>query len=181
MNVFVFSDLHGSFKAFKQVIDAFEKEDCDVMLFLGDFLAHGPRNKLPEEYDPQAIAELANKYADKLICVRGNCDAEVDEMLLDFSLLAPYAHLLIDERRIFATHGHIYSKSKMPPLPGDSIFMSGHTHIPVAEKCDGIWHINPGSVSLPKGGSQQSYGILAAHSFVLKTLDGTVLQTTKLI
>lgn len=141
-----------------------EKESPDRVVLLGDLLYHGPRNPLPDGYDPKQVAAMLNSIAERVVAVRGNCDSEVDQMMLGFPCLGDYA-LIVDERiTVFATHGHIFGPENVPPLPGNSILLSGHTHVKTNDKKDEIVFANPGSVSLPKDGSN-SYGIVEQGVF----------------
>lgn len=168
MKLLIASDIHGSAAWCRALMDRIDDTAPDKVVLLGDFLNHGPRNPLPDEYAPKEVAAMLNGIADRIIAVRGNCDSEVDQMLLDFPCLADYA-LLMDEdcRTIFASHGHIYGPDSLPALAPGSIFMSGHTHIKTNEERDGITLLNPGSTSIPKDGSN-SYavydnGIITLH------------------
>lgn len=172
MKLFIMSDIHGSSYFLKKAIECFKNEQASSIIILGDQLYHGPRNDLPREYNPKACIEMLNKLSTKIIAVRGNCDAEVEEMVLNYPLSSTYSFLMLGEKRIFLTHGHIYNDEKYPPLcKGDSLFL-GHTHIPVAYKKDGITFINPGSISIPKENNPHTYGILENNVFTIKTLDG---------
>ncbi len=166
MNFLVISDIHGD----ACVERIFEHVKADAILCLGDLLYHGPRNPLPDNYNPQAVIALLNKHAHKIIAVRGNCDAEVDQMMLQFPLTADYNSLFLDRRRVFMSHGHLYGPMHLPLLEKGSIVLTGHTHIPTAEKKDGIWMCNPGSPSLPKGSHPKSYGILNHDGFTVFTM-----------
>ena len=174
MKWMIASDLHGSYYYAQQLQQAFEREQADRLLFLGDLLYHGPRNDLPRDYAPKQVIPLLNSLAPKLLCVRGNCDAEVDQMVLDFPVMADYA-TLFDEtgRELFLTHGHVFgaglhnSVDHAPALPEGSALVYGHTHIKVNEESaahPGLWLFNPGSVSIPKDGSH-SYGIYEGGAF----------------
>ncbi|MDR3200762.1 MAG: phosphodiesterase [Spirochaetales bacterium] len=183
MKFFIASDLHGSLSQTEKIIAAFEREKADMLLLGGDHLYHGPRNSLPGNYAPDKAAILLNSYADKIVAVRGNCDSEVDQIVLDFPMMGDYALLFADNRRCFLTHGHIYlpencarRENPCPRLPAGSVFISGHTHIPVLEYAGGILLLNPGSPTLPKGGSKAGYALLSGESAVLKTLDGEILK-----
>lgn len=170
MKFLIASDLHGSQYWTKKLIDAIEAEQPDKVLLLGDLLYHGPRNPLPQDYSTEGVMELLNNLAatGKVIAVRGNCDAEVDQMVLEFPIMADSATIVDDcGRTLFLTHGHIFgagigkSEDNVPALPADSALLYGHTHVKVneeAEKHPGLWAFNPGSVSIPKDGSH-SYGI----------------------
>ena len=152
------SDIHGDFKTAERLVEIFEKSGAKRLVLLGDILYHGPRNDLPEGYAPKEVIALLNGIADKILCVRGNCDTEVDQMVLDFPILADYAYIMTDGIRVFATHGHKYNTETPPPLAKGDILLHGHTHIPAAESFgnDNIY-INPGSVSIPKNGLHKGY------------------------
>ncbi|WP_172194198.1 phosphodiesterase [Saccharibacillus qingshengii] len=173
----VISDIHGSSTGLNRALEQADRNGARRILLLGDLLYHGPRNPLPEGYDPQEVANILNsRKAEIVLAVRGNCDAEVDQMLIEFAIMGEYAILLHEERRIFATHGHHRHMEDLPDLlPGD-VFMQGHTHLPVAEKRGGIHLFNPGSVSLPKGGWPPSFGMLDENGLTVQTLDGTELM-----
>ena len=165
MKWMIASDLHGSALYCKKMIEAFEREGADRLLLLGDLLYHGPRNDLPEGYAPKEVIPLLNSLKQKLLCVRGNCDAEVDQMVLDFPILADYAVLPVGGRLVYATHGHL---------------LHGHTHIPAwTEFGEGNLYLNPGSLSIPKEGSAHSYMTLEDGLFQWKTLEGDVYHTWK--
>lgn len=180
MKVLIASDIHGSAYWAKRLADAVEREAPDRIVLLGDVLYHGPRNDLPREYAPKEVIALLNPLADRIIAVRGNCDAEVDQMVLDFPLMADYSTLVDEDgRELFLTHGHVYgagmhnSVDHMPALSQGSALVYGHTHVKVNEEsavCPGVWLFNPGSVSIPKDGSH-SYGIYEAGTFRHVILD----------
>ncbi len=177
------SDIHGSAFYCEKLIDAYKKEDASRLLLLGDILYHGPRNDLPRDYSPKSVISMLNLLATEILCVRGNCDGEVDDMVLDFPVLAEYA-LISEEslgnRMIFATHGHHFNTSSMPKLKKGDILIHGHTHIPCFEEKDGILIVNPGSVSIPKERSEHSYIILEDAVFTRKSLDGTVIEVKEI-
>lgn len=176
MKLMIASDIHGSAKYCRMLTEAFEKENPDKLLLLGDILYHGPRNDLPEEYAPKKVIELLNPLKEKLLCVRGNCDTEVDQMVLDFPVLAEYCILWLDNRTIFATHGHKFNEQNLPPLCKGDILLNGHTHIPAYRETNGIIYINPGSVSIPKEDSMHQYMILENNKFTWKELNGSILR-----
>ena len=181
MKWMIASDLHGSAVYCRRMIEAFEREGADRLLLLGDLLYHGPRNDLPEGYAPKEVMPLLNGMKPKLLCVRGNCDAEVDQMVLDFPILADYAVLPVGQRLVYATHGHVHNLKNQPPLAPGDILLHGHTHIPAWEPFgDGNLYLNPGSVSIPKEGSEHSYMILKAGEAVWKTLEGEIFHSIKL-
>mgnify|MGYP002133943245 FL=1 len=174
MKLLIASDIHGAAGYCRDLLAAWDREGADRLLLLGDLLYHGPRNDLPRDYAPKRVIPLLNALADRIIAVRGNCDAEVDQMVLDFPVMADYA-TLFDEtgRELFLTHGHVFgagmhnSVDHAPALPGGSALVYGHTHIKVNEESEahpGLWLFNPGSVSIPKDGSH-SYGIYEGGAF----------------
>ncbi|HAT8012078.1 phosphodiesterase [Citrobacter rodentium] len=160
MKLMFASDIHGSLPATERVLELFSRSGAQWLVILGDILNHGPRNALPEGYAPARVAERLNGEAARIIAVRGNCDSEVDQMLLDFPITAPWQQVLMAKQRLFLTHGHLFGPDKQPPLCAGDILAYGHTHLPVAERRGEIFHFNPGSVSIPKGGQQASYGML---------------------
>ncbi len=171
MKYFICSDIHGSVLAVEKLVENFYKLECDKMILLGDVLYHGPRNPLPQEYEPKVVAKKLNLLADRIIACRGNCDSEVDQMILDFPMLADNALICDNGIRIFATHGHIYSPQKMPPLCSGDIFLYGHTHVQKLEKTgNGITLCNPGSPSLPKENSPSGFAVLVEGKLVLHEL-----------
>ncbi len=171
MKLFFASDIHGSLIATQKIIKQFKASNADWIILLGDILYHGPRNPLPENYDPKQVAEYLNQYADKIIAVRGNCDSEVDQMMLKFPLMANWQQILLSKRRLFLTHGHHYSVENLPPIAIDDVFVYGHTHLPQAEKVADIYCFNPGSASLPKGGYPASFGVMSKDMLQVLTLD----------
>ncbi|MDI3361090.1 phosphodiesterase [Lelliottia sp. V89_10] len=160
MKLMFASDIHGSLPATERVLSRFVESGAQWLIILGDVLNHGPRNALPEGYAPAQVAEKLNQYADKIIAVRGNCDSEVDQMLLHFPITAPWQQVLLENTRLFLTHGHLFGPENLPPLATGDVLVYGHTHIPVAALHGDIVHFNPGSVSIPKGGNAPSYGLL---------------------
>ena len=180
MKLLIASDIHGDAECCRAMLDAFEREGAEKILILGDILYHGPRNDLPEGYAPKKVIEMLNAVADKLISVRGNCEAEVDQMVLSFPVLADYAFIERDGLRIFATHGHVFNKDSVPPIVSGDILLHGHTHVPACETKDGITYINPGSVSIPKENSPHGYLILEDGQLTWKSLDGTAYMTYSL-
>jgi len=172
MKWFIASDLHGSAFYCEQMLTAFQQERADRILLLGDILYHGPRNALPEGYDTGATAEMLNRFAHRILCVRGNCDAEVDQWVLDFPILSDYSLLDTDSCRICATHGHSYGPDNLPPRAGCDVLLSGHTHIPGFRQQEGFVSMNPGSVAIPKENSPHSFMTLEAGVFRWKDLEG---------
>ena len=176
MKWMIASDLHGSYYYAQQLQQAFEREQADRLLLLGDLLYHGPRNDLPRDYAPKKVIPLLNSLAPKLLCVRGNCDAEVDQMVLNFPVLADYGILIEGGHTFYMSHGHIYNEQNLPPLMDGDIFLYGHTHVLRAEKKGAHTFLNPGSVSLPKEGNIPTYAILEDGVFTIKGFDGTVVK-----
>ena len=175
MKLMFASDIHGNTVSAEKMLDAFGREGAEKLIILGDILYFGPRNSLIEGYDPRAVIELLNKNRDKLLCVRGNCDAEVDQMVLDFPVMAEYAYLCVDGISAFLTHGHIHNKETLKNLRRGELLIHGHTHVWCIEEFgDGNIYINPGSVTYPKGGNPASYMIYENGTFTIKTLDGGV-------
>ena len=153
MKLVIASDIHGSAFWCCKLMELVEREQPDKLILLGDLLYHGPRNDLPRDYAPKQVIPMLCAHQDKILCVRGNCEAEVDQMVLSFPCMADYALLQCDGKTMYLTHGHHFSPEKLPPLAAGSIFLSGHTHIKLDEMHDGIRCLNPGSVSIPKDGS----------------------------
>lgn len=176
MKLMLISDIHGSSAWLDRAMAKAAEEQPDQIIMLGDFLYHGPRNPLPDGYDPKQVAATLNEHKHNLIAVRGNCDAEVDQMLLEFPMMADYAMLYFEGRRIYVTHGHGYSIEQLPPLAPGDVFIQGHTHVPVADIKDGIYVLNPGSIALPKENFPNSYGILKAGAFIVKDFAGEVIK-----
>lgn len=181
MKLMIASDIHGSAYFCSELLKAFKRENPDRLFLLGDILYHGPRNDLPRDYNPKEVIKMLNLNAERILSVRGNCDSEVDEMVLKFPLLADYTVVYAQNREMFLTHGHIYNSEKMPPLKRGSIFISGHTHIPVCryDAENGILFLNPGSVSIPKENSENSYMVFENGEFLFKTLGGEIYNTYK--
>lgn len=178
MKYMIASDLHGSAAHVSRLMAAWEREGADALLLLGDLLYHGPRSSLPEDYDTKQVLAMLNDLSGNIIAVRGNCDAEVDQMVLDFPIMAD--HRIIDggTRKLFLTHGHRYDPiGKLPPIGEGDVMLSGHTHVPASfRNSGGVWFLNPGSVSIPKNGSPHSYMTLENDVFLWKTLEGEVYR-----
>ena len=176
MKLLIASDIHGDLDSAEAVLSAYEREGADKLLLLGDLLYHGPRNDLPSTYNPKAVIELLNNNKDKILAVRGNCDTEVDQMVLAFPILADYAYLSLDGLSVFATHGHHHNTATPPSLRRGEILLHGHTHVLCATPFgDGNWYINPGSAALPKEGNPRTYAVYEDRAFTVKTLDGAVV------
>ena len=176
MKWMIASDLHGSAYYCRKMLEALEREGADRLFLLGDLLYHGPRNDLPREYAPKEVIPLLNEKKEKLLCVRGNCDAEVDQMVLEFPVLADYAVLPVGQRLIYATHGHIYHVKNLPPLAPGDVLLHGHTHVPAwTEFGQGNLYLNPGSVSIPKEDSPHSYMTLEGNTMQWKELESSAV------
>lgn len=178
MKLLVVSDIHGSAYYAEKIPEIFEREKADKIIVLGDLYYHGPRNPLTKDYSPMKVAEILNSLKDRLEVIKGNCDAEVDEMISEFKFKE---HLLLDVNnlKVYFTHGH---KNNMDNLPDEQIDMMvyGHFHTGFIVKKDGIIFANPGSISLPKDNTKNSYLILDKESIVLKDIDGNVIEEFKL-
>ena len=176
MKLMIASDLHGSAFYCRQLLAAMEREQPDKLLLLGDILYHGPRNDLPEGYAPKEVIAMLNPLRERLLCVRGNCDTEVDQMVLEFPVLADYAVLPVGRRLIYATHGHIYHVKNLPPLAPGDVLLHGHTHVPAwTEFGQGNLYLNPGSVSIPKEDSPHSYMTLEGNTMQWKELESSAV------
>ncbi len=172
MKWLIASDIHGSAYYCEKLLKAFSEEKADKLLILGDVLYHGPRNDLPKEYAPKKVIELLNNLKNKIMCVRGNCDTEVDQMVLSFPVLADYAILTVGKKMIYATHGHKYNPNNLPPLQKGDALLFGHIHVPKCYEENGILILNPGSVSIPKENSDHSYIVLEDNKLCWKNLNG---------
>ena len=180
MKLLIISDIHGDFDCAKAAIDVFEKENCDKLVILGDILYHGPRNDLPPAYAPKSVINLLNGYKEKILAVRGNCDTEVDQMVLEFPIMADYAILYLDGLTVFATHGHKFNTQTPPPLSYGDILLHGHSHVLKCENFgNGNTYINPGSVSIPKENNPKTYMIYEQKVFTVKDFKGNTIITKK--
>ncbi len=175
MKLMIASDIHGSAFYCEKLLEAFEREQADRLLLLGDVLYHGPRNDLPVEYAPKKVIAMLNTVKERLLCVRGNCDTEVDQMVLEFPILADYAIVPWCGRLIYVTHGHNFNMAKLPPMQPGDVLLHGHTHVPAWEAFgqDNMYW-NPGSVSLPKADSVCGYMMLEEQQVLWKSLAGEV-------
>ena len=182
MKLLFFSDVHGSPENMELLLTKIQEFAPDHLILLGDALYHGPRNPLKPDYAPKRTAELLNSIKDRLTAVRGNCDSEVDQMMLDYPMMSDYATLLADGHRFFLTHGHHWNPGQLPPLGSGDVLCYGHTHIPQAERItDDLTAFNPGSLSLPKGGYAASYGIYENNTLtVLELESGKIIFQTVL-
>lgn len=182
---FICSDIHGSAYWCRKTLEKFEESSAERIILLGDILYHGPRNDLPKDYAPKEVIAMLNPLKDKIWAVRGNCEAEVDQMVLDFPCLADYAILVLNGHTIFATHGHHYNEHTLPPISDGDVLLHGHTHLLCAEKLtteDGrsFYHLNPGSTSIPKGGNPNTYAILDGDTFRILDFENSVVKEISL-
>lgn len=178
MKYLIASDIHGSAQWCGKLLEAFEKEKADRLILLGDILYHGPRNDLPDEYAPKEVITMLNPLKDRILAVRGNCDTEVDQMVLEFPIMADYAILETCDRMIYMTHGHAYNTEHLPPLSDGDILLHGHTHIPACKQFgNNNLYLNPGSVSIPKNGTPHGYMTLEDGKLLWKDMAGETFQT----
>ena len=175
MKLMFASDIHGSAYWCQKLEERFLVEKADKLVLLGDLLYHGPRNDLPKGHDPKGVIPILNKYKNQILAVRGNCDSEVDQMVLEFPMLADYAPIFIDGKVIFCTHGHLFGKDTPPPMSGDSVLINGHTRLYEDTQMEGFRYINIGSVSLPKGGNVNTYMVYEDGVFTIKDMDGNMV------
>ena len=177
MKLMIASDIHGSAVWCERLLEAWRREAPERLILLGDLLYHGPRNDLPEGYAPKAVIAMLNDIAPHLLCVRGNCEAEVDQMVLSFPVMADYAALLVDRHAVYATHGHVYNEGNPPPLQAGDILLCGHTHIPCCHRHEGFTCANPGSVAIPKQNTPHSYIVMEDGLMIWKDLTGGEFMT----
>lgn len=176
MKIFIASDIHGSATYCRMMLDAFESEKADLLVLLGDILYHGPRNPLPNGYAPAEVVTMLGAHKERIICVRGNCDSEVDQMVLPFPILSDYAVVAADGLRFILSHGH----RQIPPMGKGDVYLTGHTHVPLKTvENEGYIHLNPGSVSLPKENSERGYIVYENGVFAFKSLSGTEYDSLK--
>lgn len=175
------SDIHGSYFWLRKLIDKFEEIGAESLILMGDLLYHGARNDLPGEYDTKKCTALFNEYQDKIIACKGNCDSEVDQMVLQFPIESRYNLLELNGIRFFQTHGHYYSPENLPPMGTCDAFVFGHIHLPIAEKRGDIYVLNPGSTSIPKGGNPNSYAVLDEGTFTIYDFEGNVIKSIEII
>ena len=172
MKLMIASDIHGSALYCEKMLERYKAEQPDKLILLGDILYHGPRNDLPDGYRPKKVISMLNEIKHDILCVRGNCDCEVDQMVLEFPILADYRLLYRYDRMIYITHGHVHNLSNMPMIGEKDILLHGHTHVPSLQTGDKCIYLNPGSVSIPKENSPHSYMIMDDEGIHLKDLDG---------
>lgn len=185
MKIMFASDIHGSAFFCRKMLEIYKASEAERLVLLGDILYHGPRNDLPREYAPKEVIAMLNPLKDRILAVRGNCDTEVDQMVLEFPIMADYGVFMVDGKCLYATHGHVFNENQLPPLSQGDILIHGHTHILEAkqvdtEKCGIITILNPGSVSIPKGGNPHTYAMLEDGVFTILSLDGEVVKEIRL-
>ena len=180
MKLLIASDIHGDLESMEFVIDSFKKENADKILLLGDLLYHGPRNDLPKTYNPKAVIKLLNENKHNILSVRGNCDTEVDQMVLEFPILADYAYLSLDGLSVFATHGHHHNTATPPALRDGELLLHGHTHVLKCEEFGNKnYYLNPGSAALPKENNPRTYMVYESRTFTVKDFAGNTVFEKK--
>lgn len=176
--LFIASDIHGDAETCAKMVEIYENSGAERMILLGDILYHGPRNDLPGGYAPKKVIELLNPLKNDILAVRGNCDTEVDQMVLDFPILAEYAYVCVDGIRMFVTHGHKFNTETLPPLAKGDVLLHGHTHVPCVQHFgNGNIYLNPGSLSIPKENSHKSYVLYDDRTFSFFSLDGELYNS----
>ncbi|MCI9487437.1 MAG: phosphodiesterase [Lachnospiraceae bacterium] len=176
MKLMIASDIHGSAYYCKKMLERYQEEGAERLLLLGDLLYHGPRNDLPREYAPKEVISMLNGAREELLCVRGNCDAEVDQMVLQFPILSESMLLYLDGHLVFATHGHVHNEKNLPPLKAGDVLLHGHTHVQAMEDRGDYVYLNPGSVSIPKNGNENSYMIYENGRFIIKNMESSEIR-----
>ncbi len=172
MKILFFSDIHGIAANLEKLYKHADTLKPDCMALLGDALYHGPRNGVPDQYDPNPVADLLNSRKDQIVAVRGNCDSEVDQMLLEFPIMADFTQIITENKRFFLTHGHIWNEARQPSVPAGTVIAHGHTHIPVNKQLEnGLTIFNPGSISLPKNGHPKTFGFFDGSELTVRLLD----------
>ena len=174
MKYFVVSDIHGSEYYAEKLIELYKKENADKILLLGDVLYHGPRNDLPKGYNPKGVIAILNECKKDIICIRGNCDAEVDQMVLDFPIMTDHIILEDSYHTIYMCHGHHENNDNPPLMNEDYILLCGHTHVPLLDIHNDYIYMNPGSISIPKNGSHHGYMLIEDDKFIWKDIDGNI-------
>lgn len=180
MKLMIASDIHGSAYYCRKMLEAYEKEGAQRLILLGDILYHGPRNDLPEEYAPKEVIRMLNERKQEIYAVRGNCEAEVDQMVLEFPVLADYMLFFEGECAVYATHGHIWNEKNLPPMKPGDVLLHGHTHVLRAEQAGEHLILNPGSVSIPKEGNPPTYAVLENGEFIIRDFEGNEVRKVTL-
>lgn len=174
------SDIHGSAYFCRKMLEAFQEEKAERLVLLGDLLYHGPRNDLPREYAPKEVIAMLNGMKHLIYAVRGNCEAEVDQMVLNFPVMADYCILELGKKTFYATHGHVYNQENLPPIQEGDILIHGHTHVLKAERRGNYILLNPGSVSIPKEGNPPTYAVFEDGIFCIKDFQGNIVKELEL-
>lgn len=177
MKWMIASDIHGSAYYCRRLLEAYRKEQADRLLLLGDILYHGPRNDLPRDYAPKEVIAMLNPLKNEIYAVRGNCEAEVDQMVLEFPVMADYFIFIENGKAVYATHGHIYNADHLPPMKEGDVLLHGHTHVLKAERREGYTLLNPGSVSIPKEGNPNTYGVMENGLFEIRDFAGNTVRS----
>ena len=178
MKLLIASDLHGSAYYTKKLLERYRAENAEQLILLGDIYNHGPRNPLPEGYDPMGVAALLNPLSAVLTVVKGNCDSDVDTMISEFDFVSE-AVLYLDEKKIFLQHGDRYSIQNLPKNCGDA-FIYGHYHTGFLKRAGNVVVANCGSISLPKENTAHSYIVLERGELVLKDIEGNEIDRMKI-
>jgi len=165
MKYLIASDIHGCAGSAQKIVEWFENLQCDRMLLLGDILYHGPSNAISDGYDPKETIKQLNSIKEKIIAVRGNCDAEVDQVVLEFPITAEYQQIPFGDKLIFATHGHHVGLDNLPPIGSCDVLLCGHTHVPGYKYFEDLLYVNPGSTSIPKFESKKSFMTFDGKTF----------------
>ena len=177
MKWMIASDIHGSAYYCRRLLEAYRKEQADRLLLLGDILYHGPRNDLPRDYAPKEVIAMLNPLKNEIYAVRGNCEAEVDQMVLEFPVMADYFIFIENGKAVYATHGHIYNADHLPPMKEGDVLLHGHTHVLKAERREGYTLLNPGSVSIPKEGNPNTYAVMENGLFEIRDFAGNTVKS----
>ena len=170
MKLVIASDIHGSAFWCGKLMELVNLEQPDKLILLGDILYHGPRNDLPRDYAPKKVIPMLDAWKERILCVRGNCEAEVDQMVLPFPCMAEFSQVLLEGLSLYLTHGHHHNPDNLPPLAPGTVFLSGHTHVKLDEVRQGIRCLNPGSVSIPKDGSHSCL-VFDGEEFTFRILE----------
>ena len=180
MKLFLLADIHGASQNCLRALQKFTASEADYLVLLGDLLYHGPRNPLPDSYDPQIVYNALNNYSDRIIAIRGNCDAEVDQMVLNFNISEDFTFLTLKKRLVYLTHGHIYHPDNLPPgFSSGDVLAFGHIHLPQADRQADYFIANPGSCGLPKAGNPPSYGIIEESGIYIYDFNDNPLASQK--
>ena len=177
MKILICSDIHGDMDCLALLLERYKEEKAEKLVILGDILYHGPRNDIPAGYAPKKVIATLSEMKDEIIAVRGNCDTEVDQMVLPFPILSDYSYVLADGLTMLMTHGHKFSPENPPPMAKDTIMLGGHTHVTKIVALDnGCYYVNPGSISIPKENNPKTYAVYENRRITVKTLDGEVFN-----